>query len=56
MIIPDGNMLSILGSTGSLTTDAHIAALALETGGTIYSSDTDFLGFHGVKAVNPIIA
>ncbi|MGC9313911.1 MAG: hypothetical protein ACP5IA_14585 [Sediminispirochaetaceae bacterium] len=50
------NLLYILGTAGNLTTDAHIAALALETGSTIYSSDTDFLRFPGVKVVNPIIA
>lgn len=50
------HMLSVLGSAGNLTTDAHIATLALETGGTIYSNDTDFLRFPGVKVVNPIIA
>lgn len=50
LIIPDINLRAILGIAGNMITDAHIAALALETSGTIYSNDTDFLRFPGVKA------
>jgi hypothetical protein len=38
-----------------LTTDAHIAALALEHGYTIYSSDHDFGRFGGVRHVDPLL-
>lgn len=46
--------LRTIGKGGNLTTDAHLAALAVESGGVIYTSDTDFLRFAGVKWVNPL--
>ncbi|MFW5710813.1 MAG: type II toxin-antitoxin system VapC family toxin [Spirochaetota bacterium] len=48
------HLLEVLGSSGNLTTDAHIAALALETGAEVHSNDTDFLRFPGIKVVNPL--
>ena len=39
---------------GNLTTDAHLAALAVESGCVIHTADTDFLRFSGVKWVNPL--
>lgn len=36
------NLLLSSGMMGNLTTDAHIAALALEQGYTMYSADNDF--------------
>ena len=42
------------GKGGNLTTDAHLAALAIESRGVIHTSDTDFLRFKGVKWVNPL--
>lgn len=50
-------MRSLLGPLyrgGNLTNDAHLAALAIEHGGTIYSQDTDFAAFKGVRWVNPL--
>ena len=41
------------GRGGDLTSDAHLAALAVENGGTIYSQDADFARFHGVRWINP---
>jgi hypothetical protein len=41
------------GRGGNLTTDAHIAAVALEAGATLYTTDVDFLRFRGLKYVNP---
>jgi toxin-antitoxin system PIN domain toxin len=38
----------------SLTTDAHIAALAIEYHGIIHSNDRDFGRFEGVRCVNPL--
>ncbi len=40
--------------TGNMTTDAHIAALAVEHGYTVYSNDADFGRFPTVRWVNPI--
>jgi uncharacterized protein len=42
------------GRGGNLTTDAHLAALAVEFRGIIHTADTDFLRFSGVKWVNPL--
>ena len=48
------SMLAVSGVMGNLATDAHIAALALDYGLTIYSNDTDFHRFPGVRVVNPL--
>jgi toxin-antitoxin system PIN domain toxin len=48
------NLLRTTGMAGSLTSDAHLAALAIEHGCTIYSTDYDFKRFSGVEHVNPI--
>lgn len=37
------------GSAGNLTTDAHLAALALEHGGDLVTFDRDFARFTGVR-------
>jgi toxin-antitoxin system PIN domain toxin len=39
---------------GKLTSDAVIAALALEHGGVVYSNDRDFARFSGLRWVNPL--
>ncbi len=38
----------------SLTTDAHLAALAIEHGLTVCSTDRDFARFEGVRWENPL--
>src|SRR5215470_14591146 len=43
-------------SAGNLVPDAHLAALALEHGLTVVSTDTDFAKFPGVTWLNPISA
>lgn len=48
------NLLLASGTGGNLTSDAHIAALALETGATICSADYDFRRFAGVRHCNPL--
>ena len=48
------NLLVQTGMAGNLTTDTHIAALALEQGYTIFSADNDFRRFPGLKHVNPL--
>lgn len=46
--------LRTIGAGGNLTTDAHLAALAVEHGCTLYSTDTDFARFPGLKWENPL--
>lgn len=42
-----------LGTAGNLTTDAHLAALAMDRGYTLYSTDTDFHRFEDLRWKNP---
>ena len=49
------NLLIGGGAAGNLTTDAHLAALAIEHGCEIASSDNDFRRFTGVTLVNPLV-
>jgi uncharacterized protein len=39
---------------GALVTDAQLAALTTECGGTLYSTDRDFARFPGLRFVNPL--
>lgn len=48
------NLLRSVGTAGNLTSDTHIAALAIELGAEIYSADYDFRRFPGVTHVNPL--
>jgi toxin-antitoxin system PIN domain toxin len=50
------NLLMPLGTAGNLTNDAHLAALAIEHGAELCSSDNDFSRFEGVRWVNPLTA
>ncbi len=43
-------------ATGNLVTDAHLAALAVEHGCVLCSTDADFARFSGLKWRNPIRA
>jgi len=45
--------LERLGTAGNLTTDAHLAVLAMERGYVLYSTDTDFARFPALRWVNP---
>jgi uncharacterized protein len=49
------SLLEATGSAGNLTSDAHIAALALERGAAVCSGDHDFARFPGVRHTNPLI-
>ncbi len=42
-------------ATGNLITDAHLAALAVEHGIQLASSDADFARFPGLQWINPFI-
>ena len=50
-------LADIMGSaraSGRLTTDAHLAALAIETQSELHSNDADFARFPGLRWRNPI--
>ena len=49
-------LITELGTAGNITTDAHLAALAIEHGATLCSTDTDFARFDGLKWRNPLKA
>lgn len=46
--------LKKLGVAGNLTTDAHLAALALEYQAELHSTDNDFARFPGLRWRNPL--
>jgi hypothetical protein len=48
------DLLTPLGAAGNLTSDAHLAALAIEHGATLCSSDNDFSRFAGLRWVDPL--
>ena len=47
-------LLAAVGTAGNLTTDAHLAALAIEHQAELHSTDTDFARFKGLRWVNPL--
>ncbi len=47
-------LLRQVGTAGDLTTDAHLAALAIEYDAELYSSDRDFARFPGLRWKNPL--
>ena len=61
LVVPGENHWTILrtfiqssGAAGNLTSDAHLAALAIEGGWTLVSTDHDFRRFGGLAVFNPI--
>ena len=46
------DLLEEVGTAGNLTTDAHLAALAIENGAELHSTDTDFARFSRLRWVN----
>ena len=48
------NLLVTEGAAGNLTSDSHLAALAIEHGCEIASADNDFRRFTGIKLLNPL--
>lgn len=48
-------LLKEVGAAGNLTTDAQIAAHALELGAVVATNDADFARFRSVRTVNPLI-
>lgn len=41
-------------ASGSLSTDAHLAALAVEHGATLFTTDRDFARFPDLRFANPL--
>ncbi len=48
------NLLHSVGTGGNLTTDVQLAALVLEYDADMYSNDTDFARFSGLRCYNPL--
>ena len=48
------DLLVKLGTAGNLTTDAHLAALAIEYDAELVSADPDFSRFRGLRWFNPV--
>ena len=48
------DLVSSLGTAGNLTTDAHLAALAIEHGAELCSTDNDFGRFNRLRWRNPL--
>lgn len=48
------SLLKGIGTAGNLTTDAHLAALAIERGLILQTTDADFARFPGLKWNNPL--
>ena len=44
-----------LGTGGNVTSDAHLAALAIEHGAELCSADNDFSRFAGLRWRNPLV-
>jgi uncharacterized protein len=47
------SLVAASGTAGNLTSDAHLAALAIEGGWTLVSSDHDFRRFPTLRLFNP---
>ena len=61
IVVPGPRHLEILAeimssgrASGRLTTDAHLAALAIETQSELHSNDVDFARFPGLRWSNPL--
>ncbi len=47
-------LLQALGVAGDMTTDAILAAIAIEHQCELHSNDADFTRFHGLRWMNPL--
>jgi uncharacterized protein len=47
-------LLTNTGTGGNLTSDAHLAAIAIERGAEVCSTDNDFCRFAGLRCRNPL--
>jgi toxin-antitoxin system PIN domain toxin len=48
------DLFGALGTAGNITSDAHLAALAIEHGAELCSTDRDFSRFPGLSWKNPL--
>jgi hypothetical protein len=48
------DLLRTVGAGGNLTTDAHLAALAIEHGAELCTTDSDFSRFPGLRWRDPL--
>ena len=48
------DLLETAGTAGNLTTDAHLAVLAIEHQAELHSNDADMARFQGLRWINPI--
>ena len=48
------SLFDSLGTAANLTTDAHLAALAIEHQAEVHSTDADFSRFSGLRWTNPL--
>jgi toxin-antitoxin system PIN domain toxin len=48
------DLFAVLGTAGNITSDAHLAALAIEHGAELCSCDSDFSRFPGLRWQNPL--
>lgn len=48
------HLLRRLGTAGNLTSDAHLAALAIEHQAEVHTTDADFARFPGLRWRNPV--
>lgn len=48
------DLIAPLGTGGNLTSDAHLAALAIEHGAELCSCDRDFARFPGLRSRDPL--
>ena len=48
-------LLAPLGTAANLTSDAHLAALSIEHGARLYSTDNDFSRFQSLRWTNPLV-
>lgn len=48
-------LLEQTGAGGNLTTDAHLATMAIQYGATLCSADNDFKRFPGLIHLNPLL-
>lgn len=51
-----GRLLEEAGTAGTLTTDAHLAALAIEHQVEVCTCDADFARFSGVRWRDPLVS
>jgi toxin-antitoxin system PIN domain toxin len=47
-------LLGVTGAAGNLTTDAHLAALAISNGASLISCDADFARFRELRYESPL--